>query len=99
MSDPRRWAKEMNNHQESRFSNSLNGAFAGSICACLIFGTAYAINGGRPSLAFDSKTAKAFIEFVHWGWFGGIVVFFALIGFVFNTRLVHTLSDVSDWFH
>jgi hypothetical protein len=89
----------MNNRHESRFSNLLYGAFAGCICACLIFGTTYAINGGRPPLAFDTQTAKGFIEFVHWGWFGGIVGFFALVGFIFNTRLVYTLSDVADWFH
>lgn len=89
----------MSERESCRFTNLIYGAVAGTIFALLTFGAAYPLNVKEPPIGANMQTVRAFIEFVPWPWFGGIVVFFALIGLIFNMKLVYTWSDVVNWFH
>lgn len=84
--------------RDSRLSNFGYGVVAGTILALLVCGAAYALNVKDPPLAPNLETAKAFVAFVSWKWFFGIVGGVALIGFIFNVKLVYTLTDLIHWF-
>ena len=77
-----------------RASNLLWGGLLGAVVALGLFFAGYALEETRPALALDRATVSAYLDFVSWPWFGGIVAVFALWGFLFNNRLGDTLSDI-----
>ena len=86
----------MRDETDSRFANLFRGAAVGLLLALAIFGTSFYLSSPKLHFRVDRATWEAFVAFVSWPWFGGVVGAVALYAFIFNIRLSFSPWDMFD---